>query len=108
MNDSLLQGFAELAQKYEKLAADIASTTPPEEAEEIHAALAKAYTHYADAVRAISKTPKDSYFSPGAMTDFSNAALELGQAFVSVSDLFYRKGVRFGPTEPGNVFMFPR
>lgn len=108
MNQQLIRGFTELAQKYEKLAADITSIVPPEEAAGIHASFAKAYRRYAEAIRAISKTPADSYMSGEAIALYSDAAIALGRAFVDVSDFFYRGGVGFDKTAPGHIFMFPR
>lgn len=108
MTPELLQGFAKLAGKYEKLASDIAAVAPPEKAGAVHASLTDAYRNYAKAVRMISETPVGSYMSGPAITAYSNATLALGHAVVAVSDLFYRERIGFGKNESGNVFSFPR
>lgn len=108
MNGELISGFSKLAQKYETLATNIASIVPPSKGAEAHAALARAYQNYAKAVRGIAETKEGAYMSGEALTAYANATLALGHAFVDVSDLFYREGIRFDKTEPGAIFMFPR
>ncbi|MDO8594656.1 MAG: hypothetical protein Q7R93_04050 [bacterium] len=108
MNPELLQGFIKLAQKYEKLASDIAAVTVPEKATVEHASFADAYRKYAAALRAMGGTAVGSYLSAGPITAYSDATLVLARAVVAVSDLFYREGVGFSKTEPGSVFSFPR
>jgi len=108
MTEELLQGFAKLAEKYDRLAAEVASVIPPSKAEETHSALAKAYQNYAKAIRAIANAKVGEYLSGSDMTEYGETALTLARAFVGVSDFFYTEGVRFGPNEPGSIFMFPR
>ncbi|MEK7170196.1 MAG: hypothetical protein AAB767_02825, partial [Patescibacteria group bacterium] len=108
VTDVSLQGFARLAQKYDRLAADIAAVMPPPKAAGAHSALATAYQNYAKAIHAIAETKVGESLSGPVMTAYGETTIALGRAVVAVSDLFYSEGVGFLPTEPGNVFSFPR
>ncbi len=108
MSGELILGFNKLAQKYEELATSIASVAPPAKGATAHATLVRAYQNYAKAIRAIAETKEGAYMSGEAITAYANATLALGHAFVDVSDLFYREGIRFDKTSPGAIFMFPR
>lgn len=108
MNETLIQGFVKLAEKYERLADSLASILPPSQAEQTHTKLGEAYRNYAKAIRIIAGTKTGSYLSGESMTAYSESTLALARAFVEMSNLFYREGIRFGKAEPGSVFMFPR
>ncbi len=108
MNTKLIQEFVTLAQKYSHLASDIASVASPPKGTDTHKKLVTTYQNYAKAIQTISETEIDSYMSEIGVTAYSNATIALGHAFVDVSDLFYRKGIHFSPTEPGSIFVFPR
>lgn len=108
INANLALGFAKLAEKYEGIAATISSVVPPPKGASAHASLVSAYKNYAKAIRLIAETPMDSYMSAESLIAYSDATLSLGRAFVEVSNLLYREGVRFDSRSPGAVFMFPR
>src|SRR3989338_4036072 len=108
MNEDLIRGFNELAQKYERIAQNIASVASTEKTIGIHTKLITGYQNYAKAIRAIADTSIGSYMSVAALTAYSDSTLALARAFVDVSDFFYHEGVRFVSTEPGSIFSFPR
>ena len=108
MTAELLSGFADMAQKYETLSANIEKVETPESALTVKNNIQTAYTRYAESVLALSRTPEGSYLIGKDMTAYSDNTLALARAFVAVSDLLYREGIGFGPDEPGRVFIFPR
>ena len=108
MTRDILNGFASLAQKYKSLAQTIDKIETPNTATEVRNNLHTAYEKYTDAIFTLSKTAEDAYLGATEMTAYSEATLALARAFVTISDLFYKERIGFSPSEPGNIFMFPR
>jgi len=108
MNERLVSGFNELANKYDTLTQNLSSVSTPSNATTAKNGLATAYRSYTDSIRAIAKTPLDTYMQGDTLNAYGDATRILGQAFVAMSDLFYTENIYFGPEEPGNVFTFPR
>ncbi len=108
MTTELSQDLFNMAKKYDRMTAKLASVIPPGQAVEVHRKLTDTYGGYAKAVHLFADTPLGSYISGTSTTAYSDSTLALGHAVVAVSDLFYREHITFGKGEPGTVFSFPR
>ena len=105
-NPDKVAAAAQIGKDYVQLGKDIENIdSVPENAQGIHSSLAQAYIEVGNKLETQARAVTDKELL-NAVEIYNSAANDWTKKFLALVTLFEVSNVRFGPTDPGRIFMF--
>lgn len=105
-NQSKVAALLAVARDYERLASDLSAVAiVPGELSEMHSSLVGGYRAISVGLSQLTNAGNDQEMATAALAYNASADI-FTRKFVSLADFFSSRGIKFSPSDPGNIFQF--